>query len=396
MGPAIFAEYVIAIKKICQNMSVFVKLSDVMSKSRVFFGKILDNSRHGRTAKERGQYMIFKKKTTSQNAGTGDIPNPGPSPKTNPVKKMGGILKKGGLGVVVIILLIFLGMNSFYTVSEQEQAVVVTFGSPKAVTTSGLHFKIPLIQSVHKVNTTIQGFAIGYDEATNESNQEGVMITSDYNFVDVDFFCEYRVSDPVAYLYNSKEPVNILKNVSQSCIRTVISSYDVDSVLTTGKNEIQAAIKEMIMDRLAEDDIGIQLVNISIQDAEPPITEVMQAFKAVETAKQGKETAINNANKYRNENLPAAEAEADQIVQDAEAQKQQRINEAEAQVARFAAMYQEYQKNPTVTKQRMFYEAMEEVLPDLKIVIDNGSGVQTVLPLDSFVSDMQQSSSAEE
>ena len=111
----------------------------------------------------------------------------------------------------------------------------------------------------------------------------------------------------------------------------------------------------------------------------------MKAFKAVETAKQGKETALNNANKYQNEKLPAAKAEADEIVKDAEAQKQMRINEAEAQVARFKAMYEEYEKNPVVTKQRMFFEAMEDILPDLKVIIDDGGGVQKVLPLDSFM-----------
>lgn len=341
--------------------------------------------------------MIFKKKNTNQNSDQGPFPRAGQEkpPKGNAFKKVGKAFKKGGIGIVILVILVFLGLNSFYTISEQEQAVLVTFGKPQAVTTSGLHFKIPLIQSVYKVNTTIQGFAIGYDQATNETTEEGIMITNDYNFVDVDFYCEYRVSDPVDYLYNSKEPEEILRNISQSCIRTVISAYDVDSVLTTGKNEIQASIKEMIMDRLDENAIGIQLVNITIQDAEPPTTEVMQAFKAVETAKQGKETAINNANKYRNEKLPAAEAQADQIVQDAEAKKQERINEAEAQVARFAAMYQEYQKNPTITKQRMFYETMEAVLPDMKIIIDDGGGVQKVLPLESFISDMEQTGTAD-
>ena len=212
------------------------------------------------------------------------------------------------------------------------------------------------------------------------------MITSDYNFVNVDFFVEYRFSDPVKALYASEDPVGILKNISQSCIRTVIGSYPVDEVLTTGKNEIQAAIKTMIMERLDEQDLGIQLVNITIQDSEPPTTEVMEAFKAVETAKQGKETALNNANKYRNEQLPEAQAKADGIIKDAEAQKTERINEATAQVARFNAMYEEYIKNPTVTKQRMFYEAMEEVLPDLKVIIESPSGqMQTFYPVESFV-----------
>jgi len=285
--------------------------------------------------------------------------------------------------VVVALILIF---NSTYEIKEQEQAVLITFGQPQAVTDPGLHFKIPFVQQVKKVNTTIQGFAIGYDPTTNVSiEDESQMITSDFNFIDVDFYVEFRYSDPVKALYASAEPLNILKNISQSCIRNVIGSYPVDDVLTTGKNEIQSAIKEMILVRLEEQDIGVQLVNITIQDSEPPTAEVMEAFKAVETAKQGKETALNNANKYRNEQLPSAQAKADGIVKDAEAQKTERINEATAQVARFSAMYEEYIKNPTVTKQRMFYEAMEEVLPDLKVIIESDSGnVQTVYPLDSF------------
>ena len=210
------------------------------------------------------------------------------------------------------------------------------------------------------------------------------MITADYNFIDVDFFVEYRIAEPVKYLYTSDQPEEILKSIAQSCIRTVIASYNVDDVLTTGKSEIQSKIREMILKQTEEQDLGIQLVNITIQDSEPPTQEVMKAFKAVETAKQGKETALNNANKYRNEKLPEAEAEADQIIQDAEAQKQVRINEAEAEVARFNAMYEEYSKNPEITKKRMFYETMENVLPGMKLVIDSGDGVQKILPLDSF------------
>ncbi|MBQ9136553.1 MAG: FtsH protease activity modulator HflK [Lachnospiraceae bacterium] len=286
-------------------------------------------------------------------------------------------------GIVVVLILVF---NSTYQIGEQEQAVLITFGQATAVTDPGLHFKIPFIQQVKKVNTTIQGFSIGYDQATGATNEnESLMITSDYNFVNVDFFVEYRFSDPVKTVFASSEPVEILKNISMSCIRTVVGSYPVDDVLTTGKNEIQAAIKEMIIVRLDEQDLGIQLVNITIQDSEPPTIEVMEAFKAVETAKQGKETALNNANKYRNEQIPSAEAQADAIIQTAEAEKTARINEATAQVARFNAMYEEYIKNPEVTRQRMFFEAMEEILPDLKVIIESPDGdVQTFYPIESF------------
>lgn len=301
-------------------------------------------------------------------------------------KNGAGFLKSAGM-VFVALLVIVLGLNSTYQIREQEQAVLTTFGKAQAVTTPGLHFKIPFIQRVTKVNTTIQGFAIGYEESNNNVDEaEAIMITSDYNFIDVDFFIEYKVSDPVKALYASEDPTLVLKNIAQSCIRTVIGSYDVDSVLTTGKNEIQAEIKEMIMSKLEQQDIGIQLVNITIQDSEPPTATIMEAFKKVETAKQGKETAINNANKYRNEKIPTAQAEADKIIKDAEAYKEERINEATGQVARFESMYAEYIKNPTVTRQRMFYEAMEDVLPDLEVIIDSsdGDGVQKLLPLEPF------------
>lgn len=304
----------------------------------------------------------------------------------NKMKKAVSSTAKIIAAAAVIIVAVIIIFGSTYQIKEQEQAVLITFGQAKAVTSPGLHFKIPLIQQVRKVNTTIQGFAIGYSTDGNITEEdESLMITSDYNFVNVDFFVEYRFSEPVKALYASKDPVGILKNISKSCIRTVIGSYPVDDVLTTGKNEIQAAIKTMILERLEEQDLGIQLVNITIQDSEPPTAQVMEAFKAVETAKQGKETALNNANKYRNEQLPQAQAKADGIIKDAEAQKTERINEATAQVARFNAMYQEYIKNPAVTRQRMFYEAMESVLPGLKVIIESPSGdMQTIYPIESF------------
>jgi membrane protease subunit HflK len=301
-------------------------------------------------------------------------------------KKAGKIL--GGVfgSIAFFILAAVLIFGSTYQIKEQEQAVLITFGQAKAVTEPGLHFKVPFIQNVRKVNTTIQGFAIGYSEESHDSTEESMMITSDYNFVNVDFFVEYRYSDPVKALYASKDPSGILRNICKSSIRTVVGSYPVDDVLTTGKNEIQAAIKTMIVEKLEAQDIGVQLVNITIQDSEPPTAEVMEAFKNVETAKQGADTARNNANKYRNEQLPTAQAQADKILKDAEAKKTERINEATAQVARFNAMYEEYSKNPTITRQRMFYETMEEILPELKVIIESPSGdVDMIYPVDSFV-----------
>ena len=277
--------------------------------------------------------------------------------------------------VICVLLLTVTALNSFYTIGEQESAVVTTFGVPQTVTSPGLHFKIPYVQEVQKVDMTIKGIAIGYDLYTNESkDEESLMITSDYNFVNVDFFMEYRVTDPVKYLYNSEDAAAIIKTLAQSYIRDTIGLYPVDDVITSGKSQIQAEIKEKIINRMEQEDLGIQLVNLTIQDAEPPTAEVLAAFKDVENAKQGKETALNNANKYRSEQLPAAEAEADRILQQAEAAKASRINEANGQVARFNSMYEEYSKFPGITKQRMYYETMEALLPGLQVILTDENG----------------------
>ncbi len=296
--------------------------------------------------------------------------------------------KKLLIPIVLIALVAALGFNSFYQLQEDEYAVITTFGKPSVADTPGLKFKIPLIQQKTIVSKATQGFAIGYNQTNNVSiEDESLMISVDFNFVNVDFYVEYRVTDPVKYLYNSREPVAILKMLCQSYIRDTIGLYGVDDVITTGKAEIQAAIRDKITSRLEQEDRGIALVNIAIQDAEPPTTEVQQAFKAVETSKQEAETAINNANKYANEQLPAAKANADQILQQAEAYKASRIAEAEGQASRFAELFAEYSKFPEITRQRLFYEAIANVFPDMKVIImgRDGSQMTTVLPLDSFV-----------
>ncbi len=289
--------------------------------------------------------------------------------------------------VVVGIFVLSVIMGSFYNVSEQEQAVVTQFGKVVQTNTAGLYFKIPFIQQVHKVDMTTHGIGIGYAIDGNGQNitieDEGIMITSDFNFVDIDFYLEYKVSDPVAYIYNTDQPESIMKNVALAGIRSTVINYPVDEVITTAKGQIQAEAKEKILKALQDENVGLTVVNLSVQDAEPPTDEIKQAFKAVETAKQGKETAVNNARKYQSEQVPAAEAEADRIIQNAEAEKAARIAEAEGATAKFNSIFEEYSKYPLITKQRMFYEAMEDVLPDSKVIITDGN-TQQILPLESF------------
>lgn len=301
-------------------------------------------------------------------------------------KNLGPKIGKGMTVIVLAMIVVYLLAGSIYSLKENEYAVITTFGVPKIVEEPGIHLKMPYVQQLSKVPKTINGFSIGYDSVSGETRaSESFMITRDYNFVNVDFYVEYRVTDPMKYLYASESPVDILKNLTQSYIRDTIGLYDVDSVITTGKSEIQASIKEKIISRLEKEDIGIQLVHITIQDAEPPTTEVIDAFKNVENAKQGKETSINKANQKRNEDIPAARAQADETIKTAEAQAEERVNEAKGQTARLNELYTEYQKYPLITKQRMFYETMEEILPDMKVIIEKSDGTtQTMLPLESF------------
>lgn len=281
---------------------------------------------------------------------------------------------------------LILVLRCVYTVSEQQNGVITQFGQVMRVDTAGFYFRFPW-QNVSKVDMTTHGTGIGYsvsDDGQNIVNQtDGIMITSDFNLLNIDFYMEYRVSDPVAYLYNSEDPELILSNVALANIRTVVSNYDVDAAMTTGKGQIQADVKKGISDWLSQHNIGLSIVNITIQDSEPPTDKIIAAFKAVETAKQSADVHLNNARQYESEHIPSAQAEADSIIQNANATKESRIAEANGQVDRFNKLYAEYIKYPYVTKQRMFYEKMEEVLPHLKVFITDGE-TQTMLPIEQF------------
>lgn len=285
---------------------------------------------------------------------------------------------KIGSSVAIIFVLIFalvVCLSSFYTLNEDQDAVLATFGQPSVVEESGLHFKLPFVQTMRKVDMSVRGMPIGYEPTTSDSiENDSLMITKDFNFVSVDFYVEWQVTDAVAYIYAAQDPVVVLNTLAKSYIRDTIGSYNIDEVLTTGKAQIQSEIKTKLTERLENEGLGITIRNVAIQDAEPPTSEVSAAFKAVEDAKQQAEKIVNDANAYRNQKLPAAEANVNDILAKAEATKQARISEANGQIARFTAMYEEYVKYPEITKARMYYEAMEDLLPNMKVIIQDGSG----------------------
>ncbi|MBQ2865095.1 MAG: FtsH protease activity modulator HflK [Clostridia bacterium] len=327
--------------------------------------------------------------------GTGGTQPPPPNTPKKPVNVNINLPKfKKLLPLAIVILLaVVCAFTCWYTVDDKQQAVVTTFGKVTDITEAGMHFKLPFgIQNVEKVDVNVyQKLELGYrsdDSSTGYKlvTDESKMITGDYNIVNIEFFIEYKISDPVKYLYASYAPEDILRNLVQSQVRNVVGSTNVDAVLTDGKEQIQRQVKEFITEILADYDIGLMLVDVKIQDSEPPTNDVIEAFKSVETAKQQAETVINQARAYQNSKLPSAQAEADKLIQNAEYLKQSRINEATKQVAMFEAMYQEYINDPEITRARMYYETISQVLPGVKLYINTDeNGVNTLLPLDSLV-----------
>lgn len=290
-------------------------------------------------------------------------------------------------GAGVLLLLAIIGFSSVFTVGESEQAVITTFGKYTKTVDAGLNVKLPWpIQNVRilPVNLT-QKIELGYREQGEGQYvtvpEESNMITGDMNIVNIDFFVEWKISDPFKYLFVTENPNAILRNMIQSSVRSVVGIRKIDDVLTTGKIQIQADVKEMLTENLMDNDIGVMVLDVKINDSEPPTEEVAKAFRDVETAKQKKETALNQALQYRNSNLPAANAEADKIVKDAEAAKESKINEAIGERDRFLSMFNEYANFPEITRQRMYLEALEKVLPGVELFIDDGTGTSKILPL---------------
>ena len=301
--------------------------------------------------------------------------------------------KKIKIIVLAAAVAVILGLLAFfgpvYTVGEQEQAVVTTFGAVTSTEEAGAHLRIPLIQSVEKVPTYItQKMYIGYNYSENgymfSNEDESRIMTGDDNIVLMDYFLEWRISDPIAYLYNSDSPSDILKGIAQACARNYVGSAQVDDILTSGKEEAQTVIRDNIRENLEDFNIGVQIVDVKIQDVEPPNEAVAAAFKAVEDAKQKRETTITQANTYSESEIPAAKSEADRIAQEAEANYQARVALATGEAARFNAMYEQYRRFPDVTRTRMYLEMLEQLLPKMKIYINTtDNGATMLIPVEA-------------
>lgn len=294
--------------------------------------------------------------------------------------------------IVVILVGLFLvfGSTSFYTVDQTEYAVLVTFGKPStAIVSPGLRFKLPYpIQTVNKVSRETFSLTLGYEdrsEGTKVKEQESKMITGDENIILADLEVQWQVIDPIAFIYNSEDPVDILANATSSSLRGVIGSSLVDDALTDGRTRIMNDIRDTLVDMVDSYDIGIAIRNVNLQDVDLPTDEVSDAFKKVASAREERVTKINQANRYKNEKINTAEGQKAALISKAEGVKVSRTEQARGDVAKFDAIYSEYINGKDITRDRLMIETLERVLPDVQIYImqeNEGSNTVKYLPLD--------------
>ena len=282
--------------------------------------------------------------------------------------------------VLIGILVIWL-LTGIYVVGPDEVGVVRTFGEFTRVTQSGLNWKFPSpIETANTPKVTeVKRIEFGFRSLKNGQyrtvEKESLMLTGDENIVDAEMIVQYKIKDPVKYLFNIVEPELTVREAAEASLRTVVGRNKIDETLTTGKFTIQEETKEQVQSILDKYESGIHIVAVQLQDVSPP-KEVIGAFKDVASAKEDKNRMINQAEGYRNDVIPKARGEAEAMIRDAEGFKESRIKRAEGDAIKFTTILKEYKKAKSITEKRLYLETMEKVLPgiDKIIVPDKESG----------------------
>ncbi|WP_025028952.1 FtsH protease activity modulator HflK [Caldalkalibacillus mannanilyticus] len=293
----------------------------------------------------------------------------------------------GVIGIIVISLLFLVATTSWYTVDSSEQAVLITLGQPDdTIVQAGLNFKLPWpIQTVRKVSRETFSLTFGYEDSNGEiieHTKEAKMVTGDENIILADLEVQWRISDPVAFLFNTANPQNVLYNATSASLRGVIGSSKVDDALTDGRAKIMSDVRESLTHLIDQYGLGITIVEVNLQDVDLPNEEVKLAFRKVTDAREEMNTKINQAKRYENENLNVALGEKEAIISRATGQKIERIETARGDVAKFNALYQEYVNSKDITKHRLIIETLETVLPNAQIyIMDDDSGTVKYLPI---------------
>ena len=282
--------------------------------------------------------------------------------------------------VLIGILVVWL-LTGIYIVGPDEVGVIRTFGEYTRVTQSGLNWKFPSpIETANTPKVTeVKRIEFGFRSLKNGQyrtvEKESLMLTGDENIVDAEMIVQYKIKDPVQYLFNIVEPELTVREAAEASLRTVVGRNKIDETLTTGKFTIQEETKIQLQNILNKYESGIHVVAVQLQDVSPP-KEVIGAFKDVASAKEDKNRMINQAEGYRNDVIPKARGEAEAMIRDAEGFKESRVKRAEGDATKFTTILKEYNKAKSITEKRLYLETMEKVLPGIeKIIIpDKDSG----------------------
>ncbi|RFA30465.1 HflK protein [Alkalilimnicola ehrlichii] len=303
----------------------------------------------------------------------------------------GGGAGFAGIGLLIGILLVVWLLSGIYIIDEGKRGVVLRFGAYQTTVDPGLHWRIPYpIDEVRIVDIeTVRSIEIGYEVLpggrTRERLNEALMLTSDENIVNVHLAVHYQVSDPEQYLFEFRDPDGTVKELAESAIREIVGKRQLDYVLTEGREEVAASAHELIQEVLDEYKIGLNVNRVAIQDVQPP-EEVQGSFADAIRAREDEQRFINEARAYRNEVLPRADGEAARQLEEALGYRDRVIARAEGESARFLALLTEYQRAPGVTRERLYIDALEQVLQrSSKIFIDVENGQPLMyLPLDKM------------
>jgi membrane protease subunit HflK len=289
--------------------------------------------------------------------------------------------------VIAIVVVLFIGFGSFYIVAPEELGVVKRFGKVVRTASPGPHFKIPWVETVlkpqvtkvHRIEVGFKTIDPGPPARYTSIKKEALMLTGDENIVKVEFIVQFKIKDPVAFLFNIRNQRKAIKDASEAAMREVVGKTLIDEVLTEGRFQVQQETKQLLQNVLDRYDSGVSVVAVQLQDVLPP-GQVADAFKDVASAREDREKAVEQAEGYRNDLIPKAKGGAEKIVNEAQAYKEAKINEAKGDTSRFLQVLKEYRKAKDVTQKRIYIETMEDVLGRMEKVIIEGGAEKNVLP----------------
>lgn len=306
----------------------------------------------------------------------------------------GSLPGKFGAGAIIVVALVVWALTGFYVVEEGTRGVVLRFGEYQTTTLPGLQWHVPWpVETVSRVNVQqVNTVEIGYRTTTGQGQEQSVprealMLTEDENIVDMKLAVQYDVKNPEDLVFNvADSPPEVVRGAAESALREVVGTNVMDFVLTEGRAQVVQQTHERLQQFLDRYLTGINVIAVEMQDAQPP-REVKPAFDDAVKAREDQVRLVNEAEAYRNDVLPRARGQAAREIQEAEAYKEAIIAQAEGEASRFEQILTEYQQAPTITRQRMYLEKMEQVLSNSsKLMIDQKGGNNVIyLPLDQLL-----------